>query len=268
MTLNKLAFSLVGSLALATTGFAGTAPSGKACKTCCAPAPQDDSLGITATIGYDSSYVFRGINLADNWVSAAIDWSLPLTNTVKLNLGASYGSSAGDSFLGIDGVSFERLELAAGLTADLGGAELGLGYRWYHNMGDADLVLDDAHEVGLTVATKVGPLNVGAGAYYDFQGEGWYFEVGVNTEVKVTESISLVPGASIGYHSDYTWGFDRAIAGNTGDGFTAVNLSLALPIKLTKTATLTPFIAWNLPIDALEDEDDQIHGGVSISVKF
>lgn len=270
MKLNKLAFSLVGSLALATTGFAGTAPSGKGCKTCCAPAPQDDSLGITATIGYDSTYVFRGIDLADHWVSAAIDWSIPLTSTVKLNLDAVYGSSADDSFVGVNGASFERLEIGAGITADLGGAEVGLGYRWYHNMGDSDIVMEDGQEVGLTVATKVGPLNVGAGAYYDFEGEGWYFELGVNSEIKLTESISLVPGASIGYHSNYTWHFDPAVVGNTGDGFTAVNLSLSLPIKLTKTATLTPFVAWNLPIDSLDDAgvDDQVHGGVSISVKF
>lgn len=276
MTMNKLAFSLVGSLALATAGFAGTAaPSGKSCKTCCTPpAAAADDLGLTLSVGYDSKYIFRGLDLADNWITTSLDWTVPLTSTVRFDAGASYGVSADDSFAsgllnqaGINNVdlSFQRLELNAGFVADLGGVELGLGYRWYNQQGDASAVLEDGHEVGLTVATKAGPLNIGAGAYYDFAIEGWFFEVGVNSEIKLTDRISLVPGANVGYGSDYSY----HIKGAQGiDGFSHVGLSLALPIKLTKTATLTPFIAGNLPIDELDGLDNQLHGGVSVSVKF
>ncbi len=266
MTLNKLAFSLLGTLALATTGSAGTAPSGKACKSCCAPAPAaEEDLGLTLGVGYDSNFIFRGINMADNWVSANIGYSLPLTSAVKLNLDANYGTSADDRFAGISHASYERLEVGAGISTDIGGAELGLGYRWYHHMGDGNIILDDGNEVGLTLATKAGPLNVGVGAYYDFSQEGWYFEVGVNTEIKINDMISIVPGASIGYNIDYNW---QTPGYRPGDGFTAVNLSIALPIKLTKRATLTPFIAYNIPVDALDAEDEQLHGGASINVKF
>lgn len=276
MTLNKLAFSLVGSLALATAGFAGTAPakSGKACTSCTPPAAEE-SLGLSVGVGYDSNFVFRGANLADNWISADIGYSIPLTDKVKFNLGAVYGSSPDDGFLdnsvaaalGVN--SYQRLELAAGFAVDLGGAELGLGYRWYHHMGDASAIMDDGNEVGLTLATKAGPINIGIGANYDFDIDGFYFEAGLNTEIKLTESISLVPGASIGYAVDYSY----HIQGLNVDGFTAVNLSLGLPIKLSKHATLTPFVAWNLPIDGLDEEgsvlaDDQLHGGVRLSLSF
>ncbi len=266
MTANKLAISLLGCFALASTGFAGTKTSGKACTSCCAPTPTENDLGVTAAIGYDSTYVFRGVSVADNWVTGSLDWTLPLTSSWNFNVGAIYGSSADDSFAGLGGVSYQRLELSAGVSTTINGIELGAGYRWYHHMGDGNLILEDGHEVGVTLATKAGPLNVGVGAYYDFAIEGWYFEAGVNSEIKLTESISLVPGVGIGYGADYTWHTPVS----PGDGFTAVNVSLALPIKLTKSATLTPFIAWNLPIDALDNvgEDDQLHGGVSLSVKF
>jgi hypothetical protein len=272
MTLNKLAFSLVGSLALASTGFAGTAPSGKACTACTAPAPAESDLGFSLGVGYDSKYIFRGLDLADNWVSANLAYSLPLTSTVKLNLDANYGTSADDGFAngiagGSTGLSYQRLELGAGLSADLGGVELGVGYRWYHHMGDGNIVLDDSNEVGVTLATKVGPINLGIAANYDFDGQGWYFEAGANTEFKLCDKVSLVPGVSIGYASSYTY---QIVGKPSIDGFTAVNLSLALPIKLTKHATLTPFIAYNISIDALHDAggDDQFHGGASINVKF
>ena len=278
MTLNKLAFSLLGTLAIATTGSAGTAPSGKACKSCCAPAAAEQDLGLTLGVGYDSNFIFRGLNLADNWVSANVGYSLPLTSAVKLNLDANYGTSADDQFLGVNNASYQRLELGAGISTDIGGAELGLGYRYYKHMGDASTLLQDTSEVGLTLATKAGPLNVGVAANYDIDGEGWYFEAGVNSEIKISETISLVPGASIGYGVDYNYqlgGLAQTVANLLGvntkvDGFTAVNLSLALPIKLTKNATLTPFIAYNIAIDALKDlgEDDQLHGGASINVKF
>lgn len=279
MTLNKLAFSFLGTLALATTGIAGTAPSGKA-PAPVAPAPEEQDLGFTLGAGYDSSYIFRGLQLAENWVSTSLDYTLPLTQTLRLDLGASYGSSADDSFgeslvsdalgIDIDGLSYQRLELGAGLVADLGGVELGLGYRWYHHMGDAEAILEDGHEIGLTVAAKAGPVNVGVGAYYDAAVEGWYFEAGINSEIKLTDRISLVPGATVGYANEYSYQFSVLGSQPEVDGFTHVGLSLALPIKLTKTATLTPFIAGNLPVDELDDagEDNQLHGGVSISVKF
>ena len=76
----------------------------------------------------------------------------------------------------------------------------------------------------------------------------------------VTDRISVVPAALISYGIDY-YGVD---------GFNHVKVGLSLPIKLTSTATLTPYIAYNLPIDALDDlgEEDEIYGGVSLSVSF
>lgn len=268
MKLNAL-LKTVGFLALASTpALAGS--SGKVV----APGPvaePDTSLGITASIGYYTHFYFRGVQFAENWISTGVSFDVPLTDTVSLVAGALYGGTADDNVTlgGLDAlgsISYQRLELNAGLVADVGPAQLGLGYRWYSHYGQLSRVLDEGHEVGLTVATSAGPLNFGLGAYYDFGIEGWYFEAAVNTEIKLTDSISLVPGVSIGYVNDYSWHIARI----SDSGFTAVGLNLALPIKLTKSAVLTPYVAANLPIDVLDDrgEDNQIFGGVRLSVSF
>ncbi len=80
------------------------------------------------------------------------------------------------------------------------------------------------------------------------------------TPSRSTNGISLVPGVLISFGSDY-YGVD---GGNT------IRPSLAMPIKLTKTATLTPYIAGNLPYDSLDSlgEDSRVYGGVALSVTF
>ncbi|MDB6120624.1 MAG: hypothetical protein JWO08_4405 [Verrucomicrobiaceae bacterium] len=274
MTINKLVFSLVGIAALAASAFAGTAPSGKGAKNV-APeiAPVEQDLGLTLAVGYDTHYFFRGLNLAEDWVSTSLDWTLPLTQNLRLDTGAAFGTTAGDSSkfgdFELNDVSFQRLELSAQLVATLGPVEIGAGYRWYNNMGDLGDIMEDGHEVGVNLATKLGPLNFGVGAYHDFSIDGWYFEAAVNSEIKLCDRVSLVPGANIGYADQYSYHFNVFGAKPQVDSFTAVTVSLALPIKLSKHATLTPYIAGNLPLNDLKDVDDnQLYGGVKLAVKF
>lgn len=265
MKLNAL-LKTAGFLALA----ASPALAGTSGKTVAPPVVEEPStdLGITASLGYDTNFIFRGVDFADHWVSGGIALDIPLVDNVSFVGGASYGVSADDNAIAdtLSGVSYQRLELNGGVSVDLGAAEVGLGYRFYNHQGDLSNILEDGHEVGLTVATSAGPLNFGLGGYYDFGIDGWYFEAAVNSVIEITDSISLVPGASIGYAQDYSW----HVVGAQFSGFTAINLSLALPIKLTKSATLTPYIAGNLPVDALDDagEDAQLYGGVKLSVSF
>jgi len=277
MTMNKLVYSLVGSAALAASAFAGTAPSAKSAKDV-APqvaAPEED-LGLTLGVAYDTRYYFRGLNMAENWVSTSLDWSLPLTKGLRLDLGANYGSTADDtSRLGtgtgstFDNVSFERLQVSANLVAELGPVEVGAGFRWYDNMGDFRAILDQGEEFGVNVAAKLGPINFGVGAYRDVNINGYYFEAAVNTEIKLCDRVSLVPGANIGYGNHYSYMINVGGIKPEASGFTAVSTSLALPIKLSRRATLTPYVSVNFPLNELSAvEDNRIFGGVSLAVKF
>lgn len=242
------------SAAFAVSAFAGSP--GKA------PAvvqpPAEEPLGITTTIGYDTDYVYRGVKFADNLVTAAIDGNFAVNDMLSINAGAWYGSSADDSF--VLGGSYQELDLYAALMAKIGAATVGLKYQHYFFYGDGGDALEDIDEIGLLLSAAVGPVDVIAGAYYDFTAEGFYFEAGVSHTFAVTDRISLVPAALLSYGDSY-YGVS---------GFNHVKLSLSAPIKLTKAATLTPYIAGNLPVDSLDalGEESRVYGGVSLSVSF
>jgi hypothetical protein len=73
------------------------------------------------------------------------------------------------------------------------------------------------------------------------------------------EGAALEPSVAVGYSSNY---YEE-------DGFTHVLLTLGLPLKLTETATLTLYIAGNLPLEVLEaDQDAEMFGGVALAVSF
>ncbi|WP_009964377.1 MULTISPECIES: TorF family putative porin [Verrucomicrobium] len=220
---------------------------------------EDTSLGFSLTAGYDTDYVYRGVRFAQNLVTVAVDGNIPFTDVLSLNVGAWFGTSADDSYVGT-GDSYHELDLYAALLADLGPVTVGLKYQYYLFEGDAGDVLDDINEVGVLISSTVGPVDVIGGAYYDESADGFYFEAGVSKNIAITDRISLVPAALVSYAIDY-YGVD---------GFNHIKVSLAAPIKLTKTATLTPYIAGNIPIDALDDlgEEDRVYGGVSLSVSF
>lgn len=266
--------SLLALLVTASTALGGTsATSGKSCQSCTASAqPQDESLGLSLEAGYHTHYLFRGVLFGEHWMDGSVDFSLPLTDTTRLDLNAHYGLLAGeDSVLndlaGTD-LSYRRLELATHLVTQVGAVEIGAGYRYYWHDGDLADILEDSHEVSVMAATQLSIITLGLGAHYDITNDGWYLEARAATEWKLSERLSLVPSVGIGYAVDYDW----QVVTDLGklDGFTAVNLTVSAPFQLLNNLTLTPYIAASLPIDALEDagEDEELFGGLSITLRF
>jgi len=61
------------SIACSLVSVAGFAQAGAPAAKAPAPvAPVDDSLGFSATIGYDSKYVFRGVDYGDSLITASL----------------------------------------------------------------------------------------------------------------------------------------------------------------------------------------------------
>lgn len=249
-------------LTLGMSVFAASAFAGAPAKAPAPVQPAEEPLGFSVSVGYDSHYIFRGVLFAENLVTAAIDGTIPLTDMLSLNLGAWYGTSADDSGRFGNGGSFHELDLYGALLADLGPVTVGAKYTAYLYDGEStdNGAVNDVNEIGLLLSTTVGPVDVIAGAYYDDETDGFYFETGISKSIAVTDRISLVPAVLVSYGEDY-YGVS---------GFNHVKVGLSAPIKLTSTATLTPYVAGNLPIDALEanGEDDEIYGGVSLTVSF
>jgi len=293
MKMNALLKTL-GFLALAATPvLAGTSP---APKNPVAPAPENDDLGITASLGYDTNYIWRGLNYGQNWVRSAVEGSILLiggasedgAGTTSLDWNAQFGTFAGDQDhltpnLGVDdlGISFQRLQLGAAVAHDFGPATVSLGYTYYRNMGslNRNAPLNDSGEINLGLATSLGPIDIASSANYDHVNDSWYFDVNASTTIAITDSISLVPFANVGYGHNLNWQF----AGPSNiTGWTAITTGIQLPIKLNSRATLTPYLAGNLPLGTTANLGGSardagapdtafksvLFGGVTLSVRF
>ncbi len=298
MKLNALLKTL-GFLALAATPVvAGTSAPAKNPKNPYIAPPVNDDLGITASLGYDTNYVWRGLNFGQHWVRAGLNGSLLLVGgaaedgagSTSLLWDAQYGSLAGDQdhFMpgGAGNASYQRVQLGTAISHDFGPASLSLGYRYYRNLGVLGGLggMNDGQEVSLGAATALGPINLSSSANYDFVNDYWYVDLSASSTITLTDAISVVPYATIGYGHNMNWQFAR----NTGvtstwgrnntSNFTAITTGIQVPIKLNSRATVTPYIAVNIPMSGVQNlplngsPDNAcstvLYGGVTLSVRF
>jgi hypothetical protein len=273
-----------------------------------APVAVNDDLGITAGLGYHTNYIWRGINFGQHWVDASLAGAVPLIEGTRLAWDMNFGTLAGDqdhllpaNGFGLTNLSYQRLQLGAAIQHDIGAVTASLGYRYYRNMGGlanpggvlggAGFGMQDGQEISLGLATALGPINVATSANYDYVNDSWYFDFDANTSIAVTDSISVVPFFNVGYGKNYNWQgnnfngnlFTNGSGRDDVTGWTAINTGIRLPIKLNSRATLTPYIAANLPLGtvtnlaaintfALGTHDTPfksvLTGGVTLSVRF
>lgn len=278
MKLNALLKTL-GFLALAATpALAGTSP---APKQPVAPlAPENDDLGINISLGYDTNYIWRGLNYGQHWVRSAIDGSILLVGgagedgagSTSLNWDVQFGTLAGDQdhfvpgsgVAGSDGdASFQRLQLGAAIEHNLGPVSIFAGYRYYRNMGDLTDSngafggvgggMNDGQEVSVGLAASAGPVDLRTSANYDFVNDYWYFDFDASSTFAITDSFSIQPFVNVGYGHNMNWQFNQnsllaAGAQNNVTAWTAVFTGVRFPVKLNSRATLVPYVGANLPL--------------------
>lgn len=248
-------------------------------------------------VGYDSGYYFRGLWFSNNNIWEGLTLNLPVTDQLSLTFGGIYTSSASTN-LPPDKLKYSELDLIAGASYDAGFAKFGLVYTYYNfydtfsgstasngasfGNNDRDSKVTTSSDLGFTVSKSLGPINLNAGYWYDFRIGGQYLESSADCPIEVTSHLSVVPSVSVGYGFDY-----YSFAGNTRDangnapgkrdGFTAVRPALSFPVKVTETATFTPYAAMNISGSArynpatfsntVEGRNDFYFGG-KMSVSF
>jgi hypothetical protein len=278
--LHTSALALLASLAM--NAQAGTAPKAPA------PAPVEpsgalfDTIGATLDVGYDTRYYFRGLWFADNTTWTGVNLSVPLSEKLSLGFGALYTTTV-DTLVTAEGedtsLDYSELDLAASLNYDAGFAKFGLVYTHYEFFdtfsgstrfgpaGGGELNVTGVEEVGLTMTAALGPVNFTSGFYHDFTIGAAYAEVGADLPIEINSWLSLVPAVKMGYgfSSYYT------LPGTQNTGLTHLLPTLSAPIKLTDSATLVPYVAYNISLDTRHSNnttDTEIFGGVKLSVAF
>jgi hypothetical protein len=243
-----------------------------------APASEGILGPVTATLdtGFDTRYYFRGLWFADNIAWSALNVTVPLADKLTLVVGGSYTKGM-DTPLAAGQLEYQEADYWTSLNYDAGFAKFGLTYTQYgfpkgfsgsyqgSPAGGGETNVNGAEELGGTVSTALGPVNVSAGAFYDFRIGATYTQLAFDTSVEITSNVSVVPSLAAGYSiGDYYTG--RGAQG----GFTHIVPSVATPIKLSKNATLTPYAAYNISGTQRENNytSSELYGGLKLSLSF
>ncbi len=179
------------------------------------------------------------------------------------------------------------MDLGASVAYDAGFATLTAGYTYffffngYLGGGTGQTF---AHELYLSAAKTVGPVNVTATYAYDLYINAGYAELAADKSFTLNDSTSLVLKAAAGYSlGGYYTAFDVPGSGQnigTESVWTHVLLSASLPIALSKTATLTPYVSYNLSGGGRQEsnagsealglgaKEDQLFFGFSLKAAF
>lgn len=225
-----------------------------------APAPvltspeEGAGLEIAVTAGYDSHYIFRGELLQENvlWTEVSVD--IPLTEHLSLNLTPWFLQDAD--------TDYNEFDLTGALTLSLGDWEVSAGYAGYYyprRSWGGGVGIRDEQETSLSVSRSFGDFTATVLSAYSFTRDAFYFEVAAEYELKVTEKLSVTPGVTFGWDTDYY---------APGTDVNHVGLMLSASYELTPWLSITPYVAGNLPFGHLRDIGEDVYGGVSLTVSF
>ena len=262
-----------------------------------------DTIGATFDAGFDSRYYFRGLWFADNIMWSALNISIPITEKLSWGVGGAYINSTGTPYnnpannqYSKQGYQYSEVDAITSLNYNAGWAKFGMQYQYYFypdNYGgafngrptastptynDPEYALKGAGELGWTVAVPIKAFNFYAGYYYDFRINGQYIQLGADYTFAINDWLSIVPSFNTGYGIDYYTGVGSgALTTHTGQpitartGFTHWLYTIAVPIKLTKSVTLTSYVALNESGTLRKNvnaQANEIYWGTKLSFSF
>ena len=198
------------------------------------------------SVGYDSTYIFRGQSFGEDAVWSRVDYTVPLDENLYIS-GAAYYVNATDSDF-----DFDKLNLFANIGASLGAFDIEVGYIANLFPGNS---ASDSDEVALRVGTYLGPIDLGVAYVYHLDNETSYIEGTAGIGFELTDNIGANLGVEVGFNEDE---YSHTVA------------RLSLPVAITDTVTFTP---WGAGI--FRDEDthpsesaEEFIAGASLGVRF
>ena len=213
-----------------------------------------DTSAILA-VGYNTQYIFRGVNFGKNQVSTQIDYQLP---NIPVAVGAWYGNPT-SGVLPTNPEGRDELRLNVTASHSFGALDMWLGYTSYQYPEGGPT----SNEIGTGIGSALGPVDLALSMFYDLDIEGWYIDLTAGHSFVLCDTASLDLSAGISYSVDY------GRFPTQGSDFNSVLLMASIPIKLNDTTTLKPYIAGNFALEAIDSfQKDQVFGGISLSVAF
>lgn len=223
------------------------------------PAPPVDWWSASLSTGWDSLYMFRGVNTlpnSSNGYGSSLYWT---QLSVTFNLTENDFLTIGDWIaFGLTNSTYKENDVIVGYTHTFGNLSVKFGYTLYALLNANQTGLY-SHELstGVSYAFELGPVTLTPGLNYYFNvgpnlGNGGYVEQCASyLEARLDGSVplykdvvSLAPYVSFGtsFRYNYTT-HDNPPAPFTGTN--NIQGGIALPIAVTENITVSPYAAYS-----------------------
>ncbi|MEO0446269.1 MAG: TorF family putative porin [Verrucomicrobiota bacterium] len=243
-----------------------------------APVIEDPVCAVPFTgsvaAGYESAYMFRGIDFGGDAPWAGIDLSWAITDAVTFDFGTWYiNPTDGNGFTGANPV--DELDIYASTSFPLGPFDASFGVvALTFPDGGGPLLLNAQdggtadYELFLSLGKTIAGIDIAYSAIHSLylggvDGNTWFHDVNFGKGFDLTDCVSLGFGAGLGFSDGY----------NGFSGYNHSYVSSGLTFALTDAAALDLYIAGSFASDDLEAAApfggvDNLHGGASLSVSF
>ncbi len=219
-----------------------------------------------------SNYVWRGQKLSNSWVlqpSVGINYG-----AFGANIWANYDSDRAEITSGDSSGhgEFTETDITLTYTHSIDKLTITAGYIYYALDGANDtqeLFISASYDTILSPSLTI---------YYDYdEGNGAFIVLGIGHTLNITKDISTKLGASASYNiRNKVMGFDSN--GKRFSNLYNAELSAAVTIPLYKDISLTPKIAYSMPISndakaaikGISDDGKKniLYGGVNLTLSF
>lgn len=209
--------------------------------------------------GYNSDYVYRGVNFGADQVSLSLDASGAAAG-FDWNVGLFHGSSEADlTALGLGAASLDETRITAGLSRGLAeGIDLDVGVI----NTSYNLLASDRLEIYAGLSGTIACIDVSATAFFNttdaYTGDV-YYEISASYSVDVADNVSATLGATYG-----NW--DEDPFGGALEDVDFVSLSATLNISLDDNTSASVGVTHVITDTALTEDETVI--GASLSFGF
>lgn len=229
--------------------------------------------------GWDSLYMFRGVNLLRNDKSygSSLYWTdlnvtFNLSETDFLTIGSWMAFGLGDT-------DYKEFDAYVSYTKMIGNLALSAGYTFYYIINDPAY----SHElnVGAGYEFDLGFMSLVPGIYYffnigpDADGTGFAESASSFLQLRLDGYASLYNDGVIGlepwiaFGTNFRYNFDDN--GNPFNGVNNLEFGLALPIQLSSVVSVSPYVAFSQALNnggLLGTRDSTVWGGGSVTFSF
>jgi hypothetical protein len=283
MKLNKSIVALTSLVAFAATPlFAGT---GKTFKETVVVEEEESSwYNAALSTGYDSLYMFRGVNVLRTgnygsglwWTDVNFTWNISDNDTLTVGGWQAFGLSK---------ASYREFDAYLNYVHSFGDLAVGLGYTFYYAYPPG--VQDFANELNAKVAYAIdlgfmtltpaatyyfnlGPDNDTGAANGIVNTASSYLDLRVNGSVPVIKDVlSIDPWVAFGLNFDYN------LQGNFQpfDGANNLEFGVAMPWKVNEIITVSGYVAYSYAFEDLNGlyattEPNTFWGGGKVTFAF